>query len=178
MTEHSPTQIFGGKATDLGRKALLLLFAVLVVAVLIAVLGIVPRVRARSKLQQQTNALAAPNVVVEKPQMGAPSQEIVLPGNIQAYTDSGIYARTDGYLKQWYFDIGARVQKGQLLAVIESPEVDQQLTQAKADLATAQANAGYAKSQAARYQDLLRATPLPRRTRITSPRRPRPQVRR
>ncbi|MGC1361414.1 MAG: efflux RND transporter periplasmic adaptor subunit [Silvibacterium sp.] len=158
MTEHSPTQNSGEEKPPIsGRKALLLLFAVLVVAVLIAVLGIVPRVRARSKLQQQTNALAAPNVVVEKPQMGAPSQEIVLPGNIQAYTDSGIYARTDGYLKQWYFDIGARVQKGQLLAVIESPEVDQQLTQAKADLATAQANAGYAKSQAARYQDLLKS---------------------
>ena len=100
MTEHSPTQNSGEEKPPIsGRKALLLLFAVLVVAVLIAVLGIVPRVRARSKLQQQTNALAAPNVVVEKPQMGAPSQEIVLPGNIQAYTDSGIYARTDGYLK-------------------------------------------------------------------------------
>ena len=73
--------------------------------------------------------------------MGQPSQEFVLPGNMQAYTDSPIYARTNGYLKKWYFDIGARVKQGQLLATIDSPEVDQQLAQAKADLATAQANA-------------------------------------
>jgi RND family efflux transporter MFP subunit len=95
-------------------------------------------------------------VVVDKPQLGSPSQELVLPGNVQAYIDSGIYARTDGYLKKWYFDIGARVNKGDLLATIESPEVDQQLAQARADLATAQANAGNAKIQAARYQDLLK----------------------
>jgi RND family efflux transporter MFP subunit len=158
MTEHSPSQNSGNQQPPIsGRKALLLLFIVLVCAVLIAVLGIVPRLRARTKLQQQTNALAAPDVVVAKPQMGQPSQEVVLPGNIQAYVDSGIYARTDGYLKKWYFDIGAHVKKGQLLAVIESPEVDQQLSQAKADLATAQANAGYAKTQAARYQDLFKS---------------------
>ena len=69
----------------------------------------------------QTDALAAPSVVVAKPQVGEPSEEIVLPGNIEAYTDSGIYARTDGYLQKWYFDIGARVRRGQLLAV--SPTV-------------------------------------------------------
>jgi RND family efflux transporter MFP subunit len=76
---------------------------------------------------------------------------------VQAYTDSGIYARTNGYLKKWYFDIGSHVKKGQLLAVIESPEVDQQLAQAKADLATAKTNAANAKIQAARYQDLLKS---------------------
>ncbi len=159
-----------------GRKALLLFFVVLVVAVVIAVLGIVPRLRARSKLQQQTDALAAPNVVVAKPQMGAPSQEVVLPGNIQAYIDSGIYARTDGYLKKWYFDIGAHVKKGQLLAVIESPEVDQQLAQAKADLATAQANAGQREDSGRRAIRICsRATPCPSRIRTTSPRRRRPR---
>lgn len=140
-----------------GRKALLLLFVMLAGAVLIAVLAIVPRLRARTKLQQQTDALAVPDVVVARPQHGTPAQEVVLPGNIQAYTDSGIYARTDGYLKKWYFDIGAHVKKGQLLALIESPEVDQQLEQAKADLATAEANASNAKIQAARYQDLLKS---------------------
>jgi len=157
MTEYSPNQNAAGEQRPVsGRKALLLLFVLLIAAVLIAVLGIVPRLRARTKLQQQTDALAAPSVVVEKPKMGQPSQEIVLPGNIEAYTDSGIYARTDGYLKKWYFDIGARVRRGQLLAVIESPEVDQELAQAKADLATAEANASNAKIQATRYQGLLK----------------------
>jgi RND family efflux transporter MFP subunit len=158
MTDHSPQHIADtGQPPISGRKAVVLLLVVLAVAVTISVLGIVPRLRARTKLQQNTNALATPDVVVAKPQSGAPSQDLVLPGNVQAYVDSGIFARTDGYLKKWYFDIGARVKKGQLLAVIESPEVDQQLQQARADLATAQSNAGYAKIQASRYQDLLKS---------------------
>lgn len=157
MTEHSPQQNSSEERPPIsGRKAMVLLVLVLAVAVVVAVLGIVPRLRARTRLQGQTNALAAPDVIVEKPKPGAPAQELVLPGNIEAYTDSGIYARTDGYLRKWYFDIGAHVKKGQLLAVIESPEVDQQLAQAQADLATAQANANNAKVQAARYQDLLK----------------------
>ena len=82
-------------------------------------------------------------------------REIVLPGNVQAFTDSPVYARTSGYLKSWAFDIGARVKKGQRLAVIESPEVDQQLMQAKADLGTVKANSVYARAQSTRYQDLL-----------------------
>jgi len=158
MTEYSPKQTTNDEKPPIsGGKAIVLLLVVLAIAALIAVLGIVPRVRARSKLQQQTEALAAPSVVVAKPQMGAPSQEIVLPGNVQAYVDSGIYARTDGYLEKWYFDIGSHVKKGQLLAVIASPEVDKQLAQAKSDLATAEANASYAKTQAVRYQELLKS---------------------
>ncbi|MBV8438775.1 MAG: efflux RND transporter periplasmic adaptor subunit, partial [Silvibacterium sp.] len=145
-----------GKPPISGGKGLLLLLIALVVAVILAVTGIIPRLRARTTLQQETTALAAPSVLVATPTLGQPSQEVILPGNIQAYVDSPLYARTSGYLKKWYFDIGARVKKGQLLATIESPEVDQQLAQAKADLATAQANAGYAKIQAARYQDLLK----------------------
>ena len=78
-----------------------------------------------------------------------------MPGNIYAYTDASLYARTDGYLSKWYFDIGAHVRQGQLLAVISSPEVDKQLLQARADLATAEANAGLAKTNANRYQGLL-----------------------
>ena len=139
-----------------GGKGLLLLLIVLLIAVILAVAGIIPRLRARTTLQAQTTSLAAPSVLVQKPQLGQPSEEIVLPGNVQAYVDSPIYARTSGYLKKWYFDIGARVKKGQLLATIESPEVDQQLAQARADLSTAQANAAYAKTQAARYQDLVK----------------------
>ncbi|HEU4982766.1 MAG TPA: efflux RND transporter periplasmic adaptor subunit [Acidobacteriaceae bacterium] len=140
-----------------GRKAALIIILLLLAALVFALAGIVPRLRAGDALQKETDVLAAPNVVVAKPVKGAPAQAVVLPGNVQAYTDSGIYARTDGYLKKWYFDIGSRVKKGQLLAVIESPEVDQQLAQARADLATAKTNAANAKIQAARYQDLLKS---------------------
>lgn len=158
MTEHLPHQQPVDEEPSIsGRKVALLILVLLIVSVAFALAGIVPRLRARTTLQQQTDALAAPSVVVAKPQLGAPSEEVVLPGNIQAYTDSGIYARTDGYLKKWYFDIGARVKKGQLLAVIESPEIDQQLAQAKADLATAETNANNAQIQAVRYQDLLKS---------------------
>ena len=140
-----------------GRKAILIVLVLLIVAIALAAAGIVPRLRARDTLQQQTDALAAPDVLTAKPTMGQPSQEVVLPGNIYAYKDSPLYARTSGYLKKWYFDIGAYVKQGQLLAVIESPEIDQQLMQAKADLATAQANAGNAQIQSKRYQDLLKS---------------------
>lgn len=158
MNEHSPKQDHINDEPPIsGRKAALVIVILLLAALVFAILGIVPRLRARTTLQKQTDALAAPSVVVAKPSKGAPAQTLVLPGNVQAYTDSGIYARTDGYLKKWYFDIGARVRKGQLLAVIESPEVDQQLAQAKADLATAETNANNAKIQATRYQNLLKS---------------------
>ena len=78
-----------------------------------------------------------------------------MPGNVYAYSDASLYARTDGYLSKWYFDIGAHVRQGQLLAVISTPEVDKQLLQARADLATAEANAGLAKINSSRYQGLL-----------------------
>lgn len=139
-----------------GRRAVIWVIVLLVVAALLAVAGIVPRLRAKSRLQQNTDALAAPDVMVAKPQMGKPAEEVVLPGSMQAYIDSPIYARTNGYLKKWYFDIGAHVKKGQLLAVIESPEVDQELAQAKADLLTAEATQKNAQSTAARYQNLLK----------------------
>lgn len=139
------------------RGALVLVLLIVVVAAVLAVTGILPRIHARSTLEAQTNALAAPDVLASLPQQGKPQQEIILPGNMTAFIDSPIYARTNGYLKKWYFDIGARVKKGQLLAEIESPEVDQQLLQAQADLATAEATAGLAKTNASRYQDLLKA---------------------
>jgi RND family efflux transporter MFP subunit len=106
-------------------------------------------------LKQRTDEASIPTVAVVFPQEGAPTQEIVLPGNTQAFSDAPIYARTNGYLKHWYFDIGAHVQKGQLLAEIETPEVDQQLLQARADLDTAQANLNIAKITATRWQDLV-----------------------
>jgi len=155
MTQSSPSPTQDRPPIS-GGKAIMLLFVVLVVAVILAVTGIIPRLRARTALQQQTNSLAAPAVVAANPKLGEPSQEVVLPGNLQPFTDAPIYARTSGYLGKWYFDIGAHVKKGQLLATIESPEVDQQLAQAKADLATAQANAANAKIQSTRYQQLLK----------------------
>lgn len=138
-----------------GRSAVIVIALLLIVGAVIAIVGIVHRQSARRALADETNALAAPDVLLSKARSGSPDSEIVLPGNVYAYEDAPIYARTNGYLSHWYFDIGAHVRKGQLLAVISSPEVDQQLLQARADLATAESNAGYAKSTAKRYQDLL-----------------------
>jgi RND family efflux transporter MFP subunit len=117
--------------------------------------GIHSRAVADERLRQVTNESAVPTVDVISPKEGAPTQEIVLPGTTQAFSDSPIYARTNGYLKKWYFDIGAHVKRGQLLAEIETPEVDQQLQQARADLNTARANLNIAKITASRWQDLV-----------------------
>jgi RND family efflux transporter MFP subunit len=118
--------------------------------------GIRARTAAAKTLARDTQAMAIPTVNVISPKMGAPAEEITLPGNTQAFTDTPIYARTNGYIKEWYADIGARVKAGQLLATIETPEIDQQLQQALADLATAQANSELAKSTAARWEFLLK----------------------
>ncbi|HVT95594.1 MAG TPA: efflux RND transporter periplasmic adaptor subunit [Bryobacteraceae bacterium] len=101
-------------------------------------------------------------VNVTYPEASAPTQEIVLPGNMQAFTDSPIYARTSGYLTHWYFDIGSRVKKGQLLADIETPEIDQQLQQAMADLQSAEANYRLAQTTAERWQYLLKTNSVSR----------------
>lgn len=135
--------------------ALALLIALLIVAGVV-IAGVVPRLKARAALEAATNDLAIPTVSVVRPKLGAPQTEIILPGNIQAFNDSPIYARTNGYLKKWYVDIGARVKANQLLAEIETPEVDQQLDQARADLNTAEANFALSEITARRYQELLR----------------------
>ncbi|MDB6043667.1 MAG: efflux transporter periplasmic adaptor subunit [Gammaproteobacteria bacterium] len=114
------------------------------------------RVDAEEKLARTTSEAAVPSVTVIHPQAGAPNQEIMLPGYAQAFTDTPVYARTSGYLKVWHFDIGAHVRKGDLLAEIDTPEVDQQLRQARADLATAQANLQLAEITAKRNEDLLK----------------------
>ncbi len=130
----------------------------LVVAVLAAIVisGILPRIQARATLKRETEEMAMPTVSVVHPQHTAPSQEVVLPASVQAYIDSPIYARTSGYLKSWYVDIGAHVKPGQLLAEIDTPEVNQQLRQALADLATAQANVHLAQITSERYAGLLK----------------------
>jgi RND family efflux transporter MFP subunit len=117
--------------------------------------GIRTRVEAETKLQKTTERSAILAVDVTHPDNGAPTQEVVLPGSSQAFVDSPIYARTSGYLKRWYFDIGARVKQGDLLAEIETPEIDQQLRQARADLDTSKANQELAQTTADRWQFLL-----------------------
>jgi RND family efflux transporter MFP subunit len=139
------------------RKSwLVLTIAVLAVATLL-VSGIWSRVRARTTLNAETAQAALPAVSVVSPKQTAPADEIILPGNVQPFITSPLYARTNGYLKKWYFDIGAHVKKGQLLAVIETPEVDQQLQQARSNLLTAQANLELAAITKTRYQGLLKS---------------------
>jgi RND family efflux transporter MFP subunit len=128
----------------------------LVTAVVIAIAGILPRIQARTALRRETAEMAVPAVAVVQPKRSAPAQEIVLPANVQAFTDAPIYARTNGYLKRWYVDLGSRVKEGQLLAEIDTPEVNQQLRQSLADLATAQANLNLSRITADRYAGLLK----------------------
>ena len=137
------------------RSWWIVLLAVVVVALLV-VFTILPRIQARNTLARETQEMAIPSVSVVHPQHTGPVQEVVLPANVQAYIDAPIYARTNGYLQHWYVDIGARVRAGQLLAEIDTPEVNQQLRQALADLATAQANVHLAQITAERYSDLLK----------------------
>jgi len=118
--------------------------------------GVWSRVRARTALNAETAQVARPAVSVVLPKRTAPAQEIILPGNVQPFTTSPIYARTNGYLRKWYFDMGAHVKQGQLLAVIETPEVDQQLQQSFSNLNTAKANLALAETTKNRYQGLVK----------------------
>jgi RND family efflux transporter MFP subunit len=118
--------------------------------------GIWSRVSARKTLNAETAQLAIPAVSVVSPKQTAPAEEIILPGNVQPYITSPIYARTSGYLRKWNVDIGAHVKKGQLLAVIETPEVDQQLQQSLSNLNTAKANLALAETTKNRYEGMIR----------------------
>ena len=129
---------------------------VAIVALVLAVWGIVSRIHTRAELRNSTTENAVLTVVTAKPQLSDAGNELVLPGIVQAYIESPIYARTNGYLKIWYTDIGTRVHKGQLLAEIETPEVDRELAQARADLDTAQANFALSKITNDRWQGLLK----------------------
>ena len=133
-----------------------LLFMAAVLLGIVIYSGIHQRAEAQRRLGVATERAAITPVNVVHPQPAAASQEIVLPGYTQAFSDTPIYARTNGYLKRWYFDIGARVEKGQLLAEIDTPEIDQQLDQARADLKSADANEQLAAITAARWQNLLK----------------------
>ncbi len=144
------------------RKAVVGVALILIVLACLAGYGFLRRISADKVLADTTRQLAAPTVIVAAPKSGAPVENLVLPGNVASWTDSPIYARTSGYLTRWYFDIGARVKKGALLAEISTPEVDQQLVQAEADLNTAKANANNARIQAERYTGLLQSNAVSR----------------
>jgi len=155
-------QNLGGKQPEThgpGQRRRLSPLAIIIFLVIVAVVvvaGIIPRLRTRAEVRKETDEMSVPYVAVVHPTRQNASDEIVLPADIQAFIDSPIYARTNGYLKKWYVDIGAHVTEGQLLAEIETPEVDQQLSQARADEATAQANVNLAKITADRYEGLLK----------------------
>jgi RND family efflux transporter MFP subunit len=131
--------------------------ALVVVAVVLALAGwgIVSRVTARTALSKDAEVAAIPVVTTLKPSRSPASEHLALPGTVQAFVEAPIYARTNGYLKTWYTDIGSPVKKGQLLAEIDSPEIDQELGQALADLATARANAELARTTNERWKGLL-----------------------
>jgi RND family efflux transporter MFP subunit len=147
-------------AKSQSRGGWLAAIAVFLVFVGLLVSGILERIHANAALRTETADTAIPTVSVVAPKRAAPSQEIVLPGNVQPYVTSPIFARTNGYLVHWYFDIGAHVKKGQLLAIISSPEVDQQLQQARSNLLTAQANLKLAEITMKRYQGLVKSNAI------------------
>lgn len=134
---------------------------VLAVVAILLVIGIIWGIAARSadehQLAQTTNTTAELTVAVTHPIVTGEAGEIALPGNTQAFNDTPIYSRTNGYLKKFFVDIGQHVTQGQLMAIIETPEVDQQLQVAEADLKSAQANLSLADTTAQRYQNLLKS---------------------
>lgn len=132
------------------------LILVVIVLVLLGAFTLFQRHSQYQALAEETKARAIPTVAVIHPTAEVAQDDLVLPGTMQAYVESPIYARTNGYLKSWYHDIGSRVPKGELLADIDTPEVDQQLYQSRADLNTAQANANLSQITATRYQDLIK----------------------
>lgn len=142
---------------DVSRRGLRLagLIAV-VVALVIVVTGLVSRAHGNAQLREWTNQQSVPTVAVVAPGTQGDTSTLDLPGRLEAYASASIFARVSGYLKSWSVDIGAKVKAGQLLAVIETPDLDQQLLQAKADLATAQANEDLAATTAKRWLALVK----------------------
>lgn len=139
----------------LSRKIRRYSLLLLVVALVLAAWGEISRVMARNALSKETARDSMPTVVTITANRTSLGEDLVLPGAVQAFVEAPIYARTSGYLKAWHTDIGTQVKKGQLLAEIEAPEVDQQLTQAQADLETARANESLSSSTNKRWQGLL-----------------------
>jgi RND family efflux transporter MFP subunit len=156
QTAGQPLPLIDVGAEKRPRNRWLGLAIALIVTAALLVSGIRSRVKARTTLDAVTARMALPAVSVVSPKQTTPAEEIILPGNVQPFITSPIYSRTSGYLKKWYFDIGAHVKQGQLLAVIDTPEVDQQLQQSLSNLNTAKANLTLAEITKNRYQGLLK----------------------
>ena len=154
-TEANGQAIVLDSQRKLGRGPIVVgVLAFLLLGILIA-LGIRTRVHAEEALATRAHEDAVLSVAITTPVQGAAAQEITLPANTQAFIDTPIYARTSGYLRKWYADIGTRVHTGELLAEIETPELDQQVKQAQSELATAQANQQIAQITSERWTKLL-----------------------
>lgn len=151
MSEQPPVAPDRDLEGKIRRYALILL----AIAVALAAWGEFSRILARSELGRESAEAAVVTVVTVKPSRSDLGEELVLPGTVEAYKEAPIYARTSGYLKAWYTDIGTAVKQGQLLAEIDSPEIDQQLSQAEAELSTARANQALAESTNSRWKGLL-----------------------
>jgi len=139
-----------------GSRVFTILFLIVAALVVLGAVNLFQRRTQYQALAKETETLAIPTVAVIHASVESAEEDLVLPGTMQAYVESPIYARTNGYLKKWYHDIGSRVRQGDLLVDIDTPEVDQQLSQARADLNTAQANANLSKITASRYQELIK----------------------
>src|SRR3981189_2271206 len=146
-----------------GSRIFTILFLVVIVLVVLGAVTLFQRRTQYQALAKETETLAIPTVAVIHASVESAQEDLVLPGAMQAYVESPIYARTNGYLKKWDHDIGSRVRQGELLADIDTPEVDQQLSQARAELNTAQANANLSNITPTRYQELIKTRSEERR---------------
>jgi RND family efflux transporter MFP subunit len=159
MTTEGNTQFESTYEDRTPRKRSRLFLLLVGVVILLVIAGAFTLLERRSQYQalaNETEKLAIPTVSVIHPVAESGQEDLVLPSTLQAYVESPIYARTTGYVKKWYHDIGSRVQKGDLLADIDTPEVDQQLSQARAELNTSQANSDLSKITATRYEELIK----------------------
>jgi RND family efflux transporter MFP subunit len=152
-SESSPA--LGVNGRGFGRLAVSSVVVIVLLAVLLTFLDSRARSATKAALTQDTLKAAIPSVDVVYPSLGAASSEVDLPASVQGFIDSPVYARTSGYLLHWTADIGTHVKKGELLAEIQTPELDQQVQQGESDLATAQANYQFAETTAERWQKLL-----------------------
>ncbi len=154
MSEPSATAYDADARRMLTRRLRWFLIVFGVVAILVAGYGLISRAATNSRLHELTDARAVPTVAIVKPTMALNQSGLELPGRLQAYIRAPIYARVTGYLKTWKHDIGSKVKAGELLAEIDTPDLDQQLKQARGDLSVAEANAKLAQITAQRWQSL------------------------
>jgi RND family efflux transporter MFP subunit len=154
ITQQSATEPSGHFQRTQSKPRFFLLWVLATLLIAGAAVAFTLRFEEKRALAKETEVLAVPNVIVIQPKAEPPQQELVLPSSLEAFTESPIYARTSGYVARWYKDIGSQVKKGQLLADIDTPEVDQELMQARAARDQAEAQLNLAKSSAERWETL------------------------